>query len=167
MSGQFDDGASSVMPRWPDRPFQSRVGACNIFGEHEFFQTDQQFDLNLWGVSFEEDCRADLERWLASYIECQGSKRRHRICSAYIAGLIGPGDCKSIQTIAATALQRTLGLRQPPSGCVHHADHRNCSEAYRQILSAHGFLVSISRKANCWDNAGTKRFFKTLKTELM
>ncbi|MBS1038991.1 DDE-type integrase/transposase/recombinase [Gluconobacter cerinus] len=42
-----------------------------------------------------------------------------------------------------------------------------CSEAYRQLLSAHGFLVSMSRKGNCWDNAVTESFFKTLKAELM
>ncbi|AFW02528.1 transposase [Gluconobacter oxydans H24] len=39
-------------------------------------------------------------------------------------------------------------MRQPPPGCVHHADRGSqyCSEAYRQLLSAHGFLVSMSRK---------------------
>ncbi|MFT8781515.1 integrase core domain-containing protein, partial [Acetobacter orientalis] len=42
-----------------------------------------------------------------------------------------------------------------------------CSEAYRQVLSAHGFLVSMSRKRNCWDNAVMESFFKTLKAELM
>ncbi|MFT9164983.1 MAG: integrase core domain-containing protein, partial [Komagataeibacter saccharivorans] len=60
-------------------------------------------------------------------------------------------------------------LRQPPPGCIHHADRGSqyCSEAYRQVLSAHGFLVSMSRKRNCWDNAVMESFFKTLKAELM
>ncbi len=35
------------------------------------------------------------------YLEGLGNKTRHRICPAYIAGLIGPGDRKSIQPMAA------------------------------------------------------------------
>lgn len=71
--------------------------------------------------------------------------------------------------LATTALQRAIALRQPPPGCIHHADRGSqyYSEAYRQLLSAHGFIVSMSRKGNCWDNAVTVSFFKTLKAELL
>ena len=48
-----------------------------------------------------EDWQADLERWLAPYLEGLGNKTRRRMCPAYIAGLIGPGDRKSIQPMAA------------------------------------------------------------------
>ena len=34
-------------------------------------------------------------------MEGLGNKTRRRMCPAYIAGLIGPGDCKSIQPMAA------------------------------------------------------------------
>ena len=44
---------------------------------------------------------ADLERWLTPYLEALGNKTRRRMCPAYIAGLIGPGDRKSIQPMAA------------------------------------------------------------------
>ncbi|MBS1045674.1 DDE-type integrase/transposase/recombinase [Gluconobacter cerinus] len=56
-----------------------------------------------------------------------------------------------------------------PKNCPNRRGHlcQYCSEAYRQLLSAHGFLVSMSRKGNCWDNAVTESFFKTLKAELM
>ena len=78
-------------------------------------------------------------------------------------------DARMTADLATTALQRAIALRQPPPGCIHHADRGSqyCSEAYRQLLSAHGFLVSMSRKGNCWDNAVTESFFKTLKAELM
>ncbi|WP_373687857.1 IS3 family transposase [Gluconobacter sp. P5B12] len=78
-------------------------------------------------------------------------------------------DVRMTADLATTALQRAIALRQPPPGCIHHADRGSqyCSEAYRQLLSAHGFLVSMSRKGNCWDNAVTESFFKTLKAELM
>ena len=49
------------------------------------------------------DWQVDLERWLAPYLEGLGNKTRRRMCPAYIAGLIGPGDRKSIQPMAARA----------------------------------------------------------------
>src|SRR3546814_17545895 len=47
------------------------------------------------------DWRVDLERWLAPYLEGLGHKARQRMCPAYVAGLIGPGDRQSIQPMAA------------------------------------------------------------------
>lgn len=44
---------------------------------------------------------ADLERWLAPFSAALRHKTRARMCPAYIAGLIGPGDRKSIQPMAA------------------------------------------------------------------
>ncbi len=47
--------------------------------------------------------RQDLERWLAPFLAAFGHKARRGMCPAYIAGLIGPGDRKSIQPMAARA----------------------------------------------------------------
>ena len=44
---------------------------------------------------------ADLERWLAPFVAALGHKTRARMCPAYVAGLIGPGDHKSVQPMAA------------------------------------------------------------------
>jgi len=38
---------------------------------------------------------------------------------------------------------------------------------YRHLLDAHGIECSMSRRANCWDNAVVESFFATLKTELI
>jgi putative transposase len=38
---------------------------------------------------------------------------------------------------------------------------------YRDILRAAAIVQSMSRKANCWDNAPMESFFGTLKTELV
>ena len=43
----------------------------------------------------------DLDRWLTPFLDGLGNKTRRRMCPAYIAGLIGPGDRKSIQPMAA------------------------------------------------------------------
>lgn len=48
-----------------------------------------------------EDWRSDLEVWLAPFLAGLRHKARMRVCPAYIAGLIGPGDRKSVQPMAA------------------------------------------------------------------
>lgn len=45
--------------------------------------------------------RVDLETWLVPFVTALGHKTRARMCPAYIAGLIGPGDRKSVQPMAA------------------------------------------------------------------
>lgn len=47
------------------------------------------------------DWRNDLEEWLAPFLVALHHKTRARMCPAYVAGLIGPGDRKSIQPMAA------------------------------------------------------------------
>ena len=48
----------------------------------------------------EKDWRIDLERWLAPFVAALRHKTRARMCPAYVAGLIGPGDRKSVQPMA-------------------------------------------------------------------
>jgi len=48
-----------------------------------------------------EDWRSDLEVWLTPFLGALRHKTRMRVCPAYIAGLIGPGDRKSVQPMAA------------------------------------------------------------------
>lgn len=48
-----------------------------------------------------EDWRSDLEVWLTPFLAALRHKTRKRVCPAYIAGLIGPGDRKSVQPMAA------------------------------------------------------------------
>jgi len=43
----------------------------------------------------------ELERWLAPFLERLGNKTRRRMCPRYVAGLIGPGDRKSVQPMVA------------------------------------------------------------------
>jgi len=45
--------------------------------------------------------RNELEVWLAPFLVALGHKARERMCPAYIAGLIGPGERKSVQPMAA------------------------------------------------------------------
>jgi SRSO17 transposase len=45
--------------------------------------------------------RGELDTWLAPFVAALRHKTRSRMCPAYIAGLIGPGDRKSVQPMAA------------------------------------------------------------------
>ncbi|MGZ8410652.1 MAG: IS701 family transposase [Hyphomicrobium sp.] len=49
-------------------------------------------DANRW--------REDLERWLKPFLAHLSHPARRRMCPLYIAGLIGPGDRKSVQPMA-------------------------------------------------------------------
>src|SRR5271170_6466477 len=45
--------------------------------------------------------KSDLGEWLVPFLGALGHKARSRMCPAYVAGLIGSGDRKSIQPMAA------------------------------------------------------------------
>lgn len=71
--------------------------------------------------------------------------------------------------LALRALQMAINLRRPAEGCIHHTDRGSqyCAHDYQKVLRQHSFKVSMSGKGNCWDNAITETFFKTLKAELI
>jgi transposase InsO family protein len=65
------------------------------------------------------------------------------------------------------ALYQAIGRRNPGSGCIFHSDRgvQYASADFRDVLNSHGFIQSMSRKGNCYDNAVAESFFHTLKTE--
>src|SRR4051795_12505869 len=52
-------------------------------------------------------------------------------------------------------------------GLVHHSDRGSqyASSHYTDLLKENGIDISMSRKANPWDNAACESFMKTLKYE--
>jgi len=50
---------------------------------------------------------------------------------------------------------------------IHHSDQgiQYCSSDYTRVLEEHGILISMSGKANRYDNAKIESFFRTLKVE--
>jgi SRSO17 transposase len=46
------------------------------------------------------DWKEELGRWLKPFLDRLGHKARRQMCPLYVAGLIGPGDRKSVQPIA-------------------------------------------------------------------
>ena len=66
-----------------------------------------------------------------------------------------------------TALSRAVWQRRPQPNLMIHSDRgiQYCCDGFRKAVDAHQFVQSMSRKADCWDNAVSESFFKTLKTE--
>jgi len=72
--------------------------------------------------------------------------------------------------LVLTALEAALGQRVPSqTGLVFHSDRGSqyASRDYRDALLKADITCSMSRKANCWDNAVAESFFGTLKIELI
>ena len=65
------------------------------------------------------------------------------------------------------ALDGALADRRIEPGMVHHSDRgvQYCCQAYVEKLQAHGFVISMSRTGNPYDNAKAESFMKTLKSE--
>ena len=69
--------------------------------------------------------------------------------------------------LALGALRMALSHRQVEPGLVHHSDRGSqyASGDYTELLRENGIEISMSRKANPWDNAACESFMKTLKYE--
>ena len=78
-------------------------------------------------------------------------------------------DDRMKSDLVVNALKMAIGAREPQANCIHHSDRgvQYCSHAYQNFLKQHGFVVSMSGKGNCYDNAACESFFKTLKAELI
>ena len=69
--------------------------------------------------------------------------------------------------LVCDALRMAIWQRRPRAGLVVHSDRGSqyASRKYRRLLKAHGFVGSMSRKGDCWDNAVAESFFGSLKQE--
>lgn len=96
----------------------------------------------------------------------------------YVAGvldrcsrrLIGLAMAARMDTaLPEDALRQALARRGQPQGVLHHSDRgiQYTSARYRQLLQEHGLETSMSRRANCYDNAHMESFWGTLKAELL
>ena len=71
--------------------------------------------------------------------------------------------------LASAALTMAIRQQRPQAGLIHHSDRdvQYASRAYRNALTDASVTASMSRKADCYDNAPMESFFHTLKTELV
>ena len=71
--------------------------------------------------------------------------------------------------LVVDALGMAVHRRLPGEDLVAHSDRggQYASEHYQQLLAGHGITCSMSRRADCWDNAPMESFFASLKKELV
>jgi putative transposase len=90
------------------------------------------------------------------------------ILDSYSRKAIGYAISNRLETgLTLTALRMAIAERQPLHGCIHHSDQgvQYASLDYVKELKQHGFLISMARKGNPYENAQAESFFKTLKYE--
>jgi transposase InsO family protein len=89
------------------------------------------------------------------------------LCSRRIVGLASAEHMET--SLPEAALAQALHMRELAPGMLHHSDRgvQYASSRYSDVLAQHGITQSMSRKANCYDNAHMESFWGTLKAELV
>ena len=126
---------------------------------------------NVMNREFEQE--APDRVWLAdiTYIwTVEGWLYLAAVLDAYSRRVVGWSMSHRLQVSLVTdALQMALGRRCPEevASLTHHSDRGSqyASQAFQALLREHNITCSMSRKANCWDNAMMESFFATLKKE--
>jgi putative transposase len=69
--------------------------------------------------------------------------------------------------LVITAYMRARRAWRPSKWLIFHSDRGSqyCSKEFRELLSRHNVIQSMSRRANCWDSAPIESFWGRLKTE--
>lgn len=71
------------------------------------------------------------------------------------------------QDLVLRAVKQALCQRNRKPGLIFHSDRGSqyASERVKELIAKHQITQSMSGKGNCYDNAITEAFFKTLKAE--
>lgn len=76
-------------------------------------------------------------------------------------------DSRMKTELVSAALKQAIGRTGARAGLMVHSDRgvQYASRDYQKLLERHGFICSMSRKGNCYDNAPMESFWGKLKTE--
>jgi transposase InsO family protein len=92
------------------------------------------------------------------------------VLDLYARRVVGLAMDKTIaDTLVTQAMMQAILRRSPGKGLICHSDRGSqyAGHNFKEILSRHEFVGSMSRKGDCWDNAVAESFFHTLKVELI
>jgi putative transposase len=89
------------------------------------------------------------------------------LCGQKIVGL--SMSERMTKDIVINALNDAYQRVGRPTGVILHSDRgtQYCSHEYQNLLKKYGFICSMSRKGNCWDNAPMESFWGKLKCECL
>jgi len=70
-------------------------------------------------------------------------------------------------SLVVQALRMAIARRRPQAGLLHHSDRGSTytSESYQALLQQKSIIASMSRTADCYDNAAMESFFHSFKGE--
>ena len=87
------------------------------------------------------------------------------LCDGAIVGY--SMDSRMRNELVINALTEACIRRNPAPGLLLHSDRgvQYCCKEYQREIKRRGFVCSMSRKGNCWDNAPMESFWGKLKTE--
>jgi putative transposase len=137
--------------------------------------TDSNHDLpvaeNLLDRQFDPGARN--EAWVAdiTYVPTrQGWLYLAAVEDLYSRRVVGWSMAEHLGSrLVVDALALAVERRLPGEGLLAHSDRGSqyASDHYQRLLGKHGITCSMSRRADCWDNAPMESFFASLKKELV
>jgi transposase InsO family protein len=137
--------------------------------------TDSRHDLPIAPNLLERNftAAAPNRTWLAdiTYIDTgEGWLYLAAVMDLYSRKIVGWSMQAHLRTeLPLAALRMAISAQRPGAGLIHHSDRgvQYASAHYRTTLQFANLQASMSRKADCYDNAPMESFFHTLKTELV
>jgi putative transposase len=111
--------------------------------------------------------------WLAdiTYVETdQGWLYLAAVMDLYSRRIVGWAMQDHLRAeLPLAALRMAISAKRPDPGLIHQSDRgvQYASSDYRKAMQSAGLKASMSRRADCYDNAPMESFFHTLKTELV
>jgi putative transposase len=148
------------------RAVQSRKFRVTTDSEHFYAVSDNLLDRNFTFQGIAEAWVSDityiktLAGWLYLTVVLDLADRQ-------VIGWALSSTMKAEDTTVA-ALRMALANRKISKPLIFHSDRGvqyACGEFRKELNATPLITQSMSRKANCWDNAVAESFFKTLKTE--
>lgn len=87
------------------------------------------------------------------------------LCGRKIVGM--SMDSTMTKQLTMEALKDAVNHSGNVKGCILHSDRGSqyCSIDYQNFVHANGFIISMNRKGNCWDNAPMECFWGKMKQE--
>jgi transposase InsO family protein len=140
---------------------------CTTMSDH-----DQPVAANVLNQEFTAD--TPNQRWVGDTTEFLVGESGSKLYLAAILDLFSrfvvgwAVSAVNDRHLVIRALEMALKRRGPGVGWLHHSDQGSpyASEDYQTILEAYHVTCSMSRRANCYDNAVMESFFSTVKSEL-
>jgi transposase InsO family protein len=143
-----------------------RFRLCSTDSKHPYAVFD-----NLLQRQFHQE--RPNQAWVAdiSYVPTdEGWLYLAAIIDLYSRRVVGWATAEHLRAeLACQAFQMALLQRQPSANLMHHSDRgvQYASDQYQSLLAQHQIRCSMSRVADCYDNAVMESFFATLKCELV